>query len=258
MKTLLQGQTPVLGTWLSMPHAAIIEIVSQSAFDFVLFDGEHAPIPSSCLGSLLPVAERHGASVLYRVPCLQEDHIKTALDAGVPGIMVPMIESVEQAMLAVNAAKYPPLGRRGIGPWRASNFYADFDSYLNTANEHNALVLQIESQAGLDAVDAIAAVDGVDVLYVGPADLASNLGLPIGEASEALLQCCERVAAAALRNGKRAGVDLARPEQLPLFAARGFSLFTYGLDTSSLLQGTSQAYQDIHAAVARSNVPYSP
>jgi len=156
--------------------------------------------------------------------------IKAALDVGVDALLIPMVESVDQALAIVNAAKYPPVGRRGIGPWRASNYFEDFDTYLANANSRTSLVLQIESRAGVDAAKMIAAVEGVDALYIGPADLASNFGLPVGEMSAAMLALCKEVSGAAKAAGIPIGIDLASPESIPELRELGFSFFTHGQD----------------------------
>src|SRR5262249_53734507 len=145
--------------------------------------------------------ELHGCPVIYRVRTNSVDLIRGALDAGVTGVMVPMIETAAQGKAAVDAAKYPPLGRRGIGPWRASNYYDDYLEYVATANEKTCVILQIESKAAVDAIDTIAALPGVDVLYVGPADMAGSMGLKVGERHDELTDAIGRVASAAKKHG---------------------------------------------------------
>lgn len=115
----------VIGTWFTIPHPMVAETLAQCGFDFLLLDGEHAPVPPDVISSLLPATELYGSPVIYRVRTNSVDLIRGALDAGVSGVMVPMIESVADARNALNAAKYPPLGKRGIGPWRASNYYEE-------------------------------------------------------------------------------------------------------------------------------------
>src|SRR5258706_4725444 len=113
-----------------------------------------------------------------------------------------MVNSRSEALRAVAAAKYPSMGRRGVGPWRASNYYMDLAQYVASANANIPVVLQIETKAALKAVDDIAAIEGVDVLYVGPADLASSLGLPVGELNPGLIAACKKLTTAARHRNK--------------------------------------------------------
>lgn len=234
--TRIRSRGPMLGTWMQIPSTIVAELMAQSGFDFILLDGEHAPVPPDLLHTLLPATERHAMPVLYRVRSNDADLIKAALDCGVTGLIVPMVNSAAEAAGAVAAAKYPPVGRRGIGPWRASNYYLDEASYVATANE-TALVLQIESREALEAVDAIAATPGIAALYVGPADLSMSLGLPLGQLSDGLRAACKAVGAAAQRNGIAAGIDVASLDFVPTYRELGFSLMTHGLDSGYIMSG---------------------
>lgn len=233
---LLRSGKPTFGAWISIPDPSVVEVMSQCSYDFLLFDGEHGPISTQDLRFLLPVTQALNAPVIYRPGSHWAADIKAALDVGVDALLVPMVESAEQARALVNAAKYPPLGQRGIGPWRASNYYQDFDTYLQTANSGTSLVLQIESPAGVEAAPMIAAVDGVDALYIGPADLASNFGLPVGELSADMLALCKQVADAAKTAGKPIGIDLASPKNIAALRELGFSFFTHGQDILLMME----------------------
>jgi 2-keto-3-deoxy-L-rhamnonate aldolase RhmA len=158
-----------------------------------------------------------------------------------------MIENASQGKLALDAAKYPPLGRRGIGPWRASNYYDDYLDYVATANDRTCVVLQIESKAAVDAIDVIAALPGVDVLYVGPADMAGSMGLKVGERHAELTAAIGRVATAAKKHGKALGIDVTSLDFLAAYREMGFGFFTYGIDTSYLMDGARAASQAFRA-----------
>src|SRR5919108_1272477 len=131
----------VVGTWISIADIAVVEVLAQAGFDYLLIDGEHAPISPSQLFPLAVAAERRGCPVVYRVQMNSADLIKAALDIGIAGLMVPMVESPEEAAAVVSAAKYPPAGRRGMGPWRASNYFQDFRDYVASANEQTAVIV---------------------------------------------------------------------------------------------------------------------
>ena len=239
----------VVGTWVSIPDVAVVEILAQAGFDYLLIDGEHAPIDPSRLAPLVIAAERRQCPVIYRVRINSADLIKMALDVGVSGIMVPMVETPEEAAAAVTAAKYPPDGRRGIGPWRASNYYRDFSSYLSRANEETAVILQIESAGAVERAPRIAAVPGVDALFVGPADLSGSLGVTVGQLDQRLIESLNRVLAAGKSANCCIGIDAASNQRLEKFAAMGFRLFSFGVDTDYLAAG-SQACAEFARRVA--------
>lgn len=248
LKAKAGGEQPVFGPWVGLPDPSVIEVMARLGFDFLLLDSEHTSIDAKDLGALLPSADLHGMPVIFRVTSTAMGEMKTALDSGAAGIMVPMVESVEQARAIAATCRYAPLGRRGIGPWRASNFYADFTDYMREANAATTLLVQIESAEGLANAEAIAAVEGVDALFAGPADLASSLGLTVGHMGDELLAALGRIARAAKAKGKIAAVDLTSVEHLPKLRALGFSLFTSGSDLEFLTQSGQKLRADLAAA----------
>ncbi len=130
----IQARELVLGMWVEIPHPTIAETVAQSGFDFVILDAEHSSVSADALPSLLPPFDLHDMPVIFRVRWNAVELIKGPLDMGVTGLMVPMINSKAEAAFAAAASRYPPLGRRGIGPWRASNYYQNEASYVALAN----------------------------------------------------------------------------------------------------------------------------
>jgi 2-keto-3-deoxy-L-rhamnonate aldolase RhmA len=243
------GQT-LIGTWFTIPHPMVAEVLAQGGFDFLLLDGEHGPVSPDTAALLLPSTELHGGSVIYRVRANRVDLIRGALDAGVSGVMVPMVETVADALAARDAARYPPLGRRGIGPWRASNYYEDYVGYVARANKATCLIVQIESAAAVEQVDSIAAVEGIEVLFVGPADLAASMGLRVGETHPDLMAAIEQVAAAAHRRGKAIGIDVTSRDTFARFQDMGFTFFTHNVDTSFLLDGARAASAGLRTLMA--------
>ena len=253
----IRSAKPIVGPWMSIPHPIVAETLAQTGVDFLLLDGEHAPVPPYVLGSLLPSVELYELPVIYRVCANRAELIKAALDHGVAGVMVPMISSRGEAESAVAAAKYAPLGKRGVGAWRASNYYVDETAYMATANTLTSIILQIETKEAMQALDEIAAVPGVDALYVGPADLAMSMGLEHG-ADGALhptfLDACARVADAARKNGIAAGIDVASLEYVRAYRDMGFSILTYGSDFNFILSGGREAQRNLKAMlVSRSS-----
>jgi 2-keto-3-deoxy-L-rhamnonate aldolase RhmA len=232
---------PVIGTWMMIPHFMVAETVAQGNFDFILLDGEHAPVHPDLIGGLLPAADLRQCPVLYRVRSNSEDLIKAALDAGAAGVWVPFVNSRADAEKVLRAAKYAPAGSRGFGPWRPSNYYSDIGSYLADANSSTSVVVQIESAEAVRNIDEIAGVADIDVLFVGPFDLAGSLGLPRGQQHPDLLAAVKKIAAAGTRAGRSLGIDIGSLDDLETYAALGFRIFTYGMDTSYLMDGARAA-----------------
>ncbi len=236
----IRAKQPMIGVWMQIPHPMVAETLAQSGADFILLDGEHAPVPPDALISLLPAIERHGMPVLYRVRSNTTELIKGALDAGVSGVMVPMVSSVKEANEVIAAAKYPPMGKRGVGPWRAANYYLDEAGYMAKANSDVVTVLQIETKDAVEAVEEIAAIEGVDALFVGPYDLCMSMGLKPGKLHPELIAAYQRINKAAKKSGIATAIDVGALDFIKPYRELGFSLMTHGLDTQFLIDGSRQ------------------
>lgn len=254
-KTALGSSKPLFGHWVGLPDPSAVEVMSRLPCDFLLLDGEHAPIAPNDLYRLLPAADLHARPVVFRPRSKNEADIKAALDAGVAGVMVPMVETAQQARAVVETAYYAPKGKRGVGPLRASNYYDDFGAYLAAADAGTLVIVQIESADGLANADAIAAIDGVDALFVGPADMAQSLKVPIGDFSGALLEACATIAATARRHGKCAAMDLLDPADAGKFLGLGFTVFTHGSDFGFLQEAGRRTCNALRAAFAAAGGP---
>jgi len=173
--TRLKQRELLLGTMLSLPSPEVAEIISRCGFDWLFLDGEHSP--ASILDWQRAMQAVSGRSAcLLRVPSNTEACIKKALDIGADGVIVPMINSAEQARDAVAWSHYPPGGSRGVGPGRASGYGRNLADYIRRANEEIAVVLQIEHIDAVNNIDAIADVAGVDAFFIGPSDLSASMG----------------------------------------------------------------------------------
>jgi len=175
-----------VGAWLTMSDLYSAEILAQLGFDWVCFDLQHGLMDYSHLTHLLPAIAQARVTPLVRVAANQPDQIGKALDAGAQGVIVPLVNTVEDARKAVAACRYPPAGVRSCGPIRAAMH--EGLAYLQTANEQVACVVMIETEEGLRNVETIAATDGVDGLFVGPMDLCYGLGLAPGSFTDARFQ----------------------------------------------------------------------
>lgn len=241
----LRARKGVFGTWVQIPHPMVAETMAQCGADFLLVDGEHAPIPTAALVDILPAADGRQTAVVYRVPWNRPEYIKAALDAGAKGVMVPMVNTAEEAAAAASIAKYPPDGSRGIGAWRASNYYQGDAAYRAAANRDTVVITQIETRQAVDAADAIAATPGVDALFVGTGDLALSLGVEPGTLGPEMLQACRSVAAAARAHGIAAGIVVGSLENIPEFVSMGFTIFTHGIDIAYIMDGARQTQQAV-------------
>lgn len=238
----------VIGTWITLNDPVVVEIIGRAGFDFLLIDGEHSPFNETDLRDALIACDNTPAETLVRVRANEEARIKLALDLGADAVLVPMVSSVDDARRAVTAAKYPMLGGRGIGPWRASNYYRDFDDYIAGANEETALIIQIEHKDAVAAIDDIIAVDGIDAIFVGPADLSASLGHGTNTNNPDTLAAIKRVAEACRAKGMAMGIDCLSPKDLTRWGELGFRIFTFGCDFGYLDEGARDAAKAARAA----------
>ncbi|MCA8907840.1 MAG: hypothetical protein KDA64_08150 [Rhodospirillaceae bacterium] len=178
LKAKLARGEPTLGAWSTWTHAASIELMAMAGYDAIIIDHEHGLGGLAETQSCLQALSAHPTAGLVRIPSADPIYIKRILDIGVEGIMVPGVEDAETARAMVAACRYPPHGTRGsaYGIARASNYGLAAERYRDTSAAELLIIAQIESVAGVLAVDEIAAVDGIDMLFVGPFDLSGSLG----------------------------------------------------------------------------------
>ncbi|MCD6536870.1 MAG: 2,4-dihydroxyhept-2-ene-1,7-dioic acid aldolase [Thaumarchaeota archaeon] len=199
-KTLKSGE-PALGTWITINHPDVVDALSEFPFDWFVFDMEHAPLEISDIEVLMMPLRDTEITPLIRVPWNDMVMIKRALDVGAEGIVVPWVNSREEAEAAVKYASYPPRGLRGAGPRRCVRYgeRSFLDYYGKFEKEERVIVVQIETQKALDNLDEILSTQGIDVAFVGPLDLTTNLGIPtqydnprFKEALEKILKTCQK------------------------------------------------------------------
>ena len=175
-KSLAEGET-LFGCWLGLANALTTEVVGTAGFDWLVIDGEHAPNDLPTITAQLQVLEASESHAVVRVPVGETYLVKQALDAGAQTLLVPMVDSADQARQLVRDVTYPPHGDRGVGfsVSRAGRFSITKD-YGTTADAQICLLVQVESRRGLEALDDILKVEGVDGVFIGPADLAADMG----------------------------------------------------------------------------------
>jgi 4-hydroxy-2-oxoheptanedioate aldolase len=231
LKQRLQAGVPQYGLWLGLADPYAAEIAATAGFDWLLIDGEHAPNDIRSLSAQLAVIEGRGPSPVIRLPDDNPAAIKQALDIGAQTLLIPMVETAEQAGRVLRATRYPPEGFRGVGSAlaRASRF-GGLPDYLTTANAQICLIVQVESRAGLKALEAILTVEGVDGVFIGPSDLAADMGYPGNpghpEVRDAVLSALRKIAAA----GRIAGVLATDPALAADCRAAGAVLLGVGID----------------------------
>jgi 2-keto-3-deoxy-L-rhamnonate aldolase RhmA len=249
----LRAGKVTLGTWLTLGTDLAAQILGNAGFDWVLIDMEHGPVSAVDAQHAITALCTTPAAPLVRVTWNESALIQAALDMGAYGVLVPMVESGEDAECAVHDARYPPAGGRSRGGLRAPfAFGTDAVTYGRQANEATLLLVQIETAAALAALDDIAAVPGVDVLFVGPSDLATSLGIwPAGmaEMPPAYAEAIARVPRVAREHGKHAGILVYDNEIAKRCIELGYTFVGVGSDATML----QTAGREIVGAVAPSS-----
>jgi 4-hydroxy-2-oxoheptanedioate aldolase len=233
VKQKLKAGQPSFGTWLSLGDLYATRVLARMGFDWLTLDIEHGPFDWSQAAMIFAAVADAGCVPLARVPEGSHHYIKRVLDAGAWGIVVPMVDTVEQAQLAIAAAKYPPQGNRSVGGGMHSmNFAAPANEYYERANEEILVVLQTESPLGVQNAEAIYSLPGVDAIFIGPNDLrfqmrASDGTFPTPEAHEALVQ---RVIEVGKKVGCPTGIHAMSPESALERAQQGMQFLAVGSD----------------------------
>ncbi len=235
----LRAGKRLVGTLIALPSPEVAEILAQAGFDWLFLDAEHGPFaPHQCLPLIQAAAP---CPCLIRVPAPEPVWIGKALDIGAAGIIVPRIDSAADAARAVACAKYPPRGSRGLGLGRAHGYGASSEEYLRRANDDTVVVVQVETRAAVEDIEAIAAVAGIDAVLIGPNDLAASLGHLGRLDAQEVIAAIDRVAAVCGRAGIAMGFFGATAEALEPYAERGFPLLVLGVDSLFLLESARAA-----------------
>lgn len=226
------------GAWCNLASSITTEMAAQARFDWILIDQEHGPGDSISLLQQIQAIGNRSSAPIVRIAWNEMPRFKRALDLGASGIMIPYIETADDAIRAVGYLRYPPEGRRGVAlSPRAAGFGMDFETYFSQANRNLLTVTQIETGKAVHNAKEIAAVDGVDVLFVGPVDLSINMGLP-GRFDDLDFQTLlAKVASAARESGKAAGILLPSGQLIEMVYEMGFRFVAVGSDSGMVMQG---------------------
>lgn len=250
LKAKLRAGKPVLGAWLSLNDPVAAEILSRVGFDFLIIDTEHGAWDLVTLQTTLMGFNGTDTMPLVRVPWNDHVRIKQALDMGVEGILAPMVRTVDECRSLVRSCRYPPLGARGFGPRRASNYYRNLDDYVAVANEAIFVMPQIEDVATLDSLDEFLAVPGIDAVAIGPNDLSGTTGFFRQHRHPANAGAIDTIMARA----KAAGIPVctgvtSKPEEQRDLIARGVLLLTVTTDVELLAGGAARSLAANRAAI---------
>lgn len=228
------GGACVIGTFAAIPHPVAIEVTAAAGVDFLCIDWEHAQIGRERIEDLVRAADVHGVPAMVRVPGHAPEAIAAALDAGAAGVLVPRVSTAAQARAAVEAMRYPPVGGRGVGPGRAAAYGYRIPDYLAAANASLLLAIQVETAEGLANIEAIAAVEGIDVIFVGPGDLSVSIDAMGPEEHSKLEAAIMAIAQASERAGRTVGIFRPSPDDVDRWIAAGIRFFILASDTMFL------------------------
>jgi 2-keto-3-deoxy-L-rhamnonate aldolase RhmA len=261
LKRRMQAGETVLGSWLSLPDAVAAEAMAQVGFDWLLIDMEHGPAALNEAAAMLTAVRTTGVTGIIRVAWNESSQIQRTLDLGCAGILVPVINTAEDARRVVRDARFPPLGERSRGGVRTTLAFAtDAMTYFERANDEVLVLVQIETELAVENVDEVLAVEGIDGVFVGPNDLAAS-GLKrwpdVWSADEAYMTLVRRVSAAARKAGKVAGF-LARDAKMAVEVdALGYNFVGVSGDVNIMTAAAKRALDEARAGLQRAQ-PAAP
>ena len=233
LKRKLAGGGVALGTFITLNCPDLVEIAGLAGFDYCIIDTEHGPGNPESIQHMIRAAELRGMAPIVRVTDTAPTTILRTLDVGAAGIQVPQVNSPETAENVVRSAKYFPKGDRGACLTRSSRygFVPGVAEYFEEANRETLVIVHCENRQGLECLDGIAAVDGVDVVFVGPYDLSQSFGIPGQIYHPVMVDAVARALAAAKRAGKPAGIFVGSVEEAKARIEQGFSYIAYSTDS---------------------------
>ena len=228
----LRQRRPVFGAWTSLGHPSVTEILARAGVDFIGIDLEHSTISQEQAQRIIAASQAAGVACLPRLSWHDGEQIKRLLDSGADGLIVPNVSTIEEARRIIEWSKYPPLGRRSYGIARAQGYGFDFEAYTAAWNRRSTIIIQIESIAGVEAIDDLLAVGQIDGAMIGPYDLSGSLGIPGRLTDRRVLNASAKVIASCRRHGKACGTQIIEPTPQAIAAAfeQGFTFTVLASD----------------------------
>lgn len=234
------------GCWLNLGSSLTAEIVGRAGFDWVLVDLEHGAGGEKDVLFQLQALEHTPSAPIVRVESSDRQRIHRVLDLGAEGIMCPRVNNVQEAKEVVSALHYPPKGSRGVAKMvRATGFGQNFNAYKEEAGDNIVGIIQIETLEVLDHLDDIASLDGVDVLFIGPADLSMAMGIFGQFDHPRFREAISATVNAAKKAGKASGILLFNPDDYPIYRQMGISLIACGADATFVADGARKMVQKL-------------
>lgn len=248
----LRTSTPLIGSWIQTGSPAAAEMLADAGFHWLGLDCEHSSSDIATVESIARAIQGRDTALLVRVTQCDAIEIRRCLDVGASGVIVPMVESAEQARRAVRAAKYPPLGNRGYCFGRMNQWGGRFDDYARSANDGTIVVAMIESRAGVENIEAILAVEGLNGVFIGPYDLSGSYGLPGQLQHEVVLRAYDSVVRACRAARVPAGQHIVHSTRAKIETAmaEGFTLICLDADSVFIREAARTAL-----AAATGNIP---
>ena len=233
LKDKLQRREATIGSWITLGHTSIAEIMARAGFDWLVVDMEHSAITLHQAQQLIQIIELCGIIPLVRVGENNPALIKRVMDAGAHGVIVPMVNTKNDAVKAVNAVKYPPVGTRGVGLARAQGYGFEFEKYKNWINKESIIIVQIEHIEAISNLEIILSVEGIDGSIIGPYDLSGSIGKPGNFEDSKVKRAISRYEEVCLKMKKPMGFHIVQPdiEKALQYKKVGYTFIAIGLDT---------------------------
>lgn len=236
LKEKLNNKELTVGSWITLAHPAIAEIMAKVGFDWLTIDLEHSVITIREAEELIRVIDLCGVVPLVRLSANDPVQIKRVMDAGAHGVIVPMVNSAEEAKRAVEAVRYPPDGKRGVGLARAQGYGNSFEQYKEWVNQESIVIVQVEHIKAVENLDAILSVEGVDGFIVGPYDLSGSLGIPGKFDDELMIEAMSNIQVVMESFSKVPGYHVVEPDvdQLRQLVREDYRFLAYSVDIRML------------------------
>jgi 2-dehydro-3-deoxyglucarate aldolase len=242
LKNRLRNRDKLFAGWVSYSHPSITETFARAGFDFMFIDMEHSTISIEQGQRIIAASQFEGVPCIPRPVSHSNDYLKPLLESGADGLLIQMVETVDQVRSLISHTKYPPIGKRTYGVNRAQAYGFDFDEYINNWNETSTFLLQIESIAGVENIEELLSFDEVDGVMIGPLDISGSLGVPGQTSHPLVIEASKKVISACERFGKSCGTQVAdaNPNSVKSLFDLGYNFAILGSDLFVLWKWAEQ------------------
>lgn len=259
LRQMLRAGETVLGSWINTASPIVAELMAASGFDFLTIDAEHSAVELPQAQALMQAIRSGSPKCAPLVRLAGGDYAATKrfMDAGAAGVIAPLVNTAEQATEIVRAVRYPPEGGRGVGFCRDNGYGATLDEAVKNANDRKLVCVQIEHITGVENIDEILSVEGVDAAFIGPYDLSASMGETGRFDSPRMLEAKQRILTACAEHKIAAGIHVVQPNPLEAIrcAEEGYRLIAYSLDITMLMRSCENGLREIRQAVSSINTP---